>query len=184
MTDEEILTLYFQRDENAIEQTRIKYGAYCGKIAARILSSNEDREECMNDALLRLWNAIPPQRPGNFKLYLAAIVRNLSFSRYRKLSAQSGTEVESVLAELAECVQGQETPEEIMLAKDLGKEINLFLGTLRPQDRKVFLRRYFFTESTREIAKRYGLRESSVRVSLSRTRSKLKQYLKQGGYPV
>lgn len=183
MTDEEILTLFFQRDENAIEQTRIKYGAYCGKIAARILSSNEDREECMNDALLRLWNAIPPQRPDSLKLYLAAVVRNLSFSRYRKLSAQSGTDVGPVLAELAECVQGQETPEEIMLAKDLGKEINLFLGTLRPQDRKIFLRRYFFTESTREIAKRYGLRESSVRVSLSRTRSKLKQHLMQGGYP-
>ena len=151
---------------------------------ARILSSNEDREECMNDALLRLWNAIPPQKPDNLKLYLAAVVRNLSFSRYRKLSVKNVTEVELVLAELAECIGGQGSPENAAVAKDLGEEINRFLGTLRPQDRKVFLRRYFFSESTREIANQYGLRESSVRVSLSRTRSKLRKHLKQGGYPV
>ena len=85
MTDEEIIMLFFQRDTSAIEQTQLKYGAYCRKVTAQILAKNEDREECMNDALPRVWNAIPPQKPRNFKLYLATIVRNVSFNRYQKL---------------------------------------------------------------------------------------------------
>ena len=186
MTDEEILTLFFQRDESAIEQTRLKYGAYCEKIAAQILKSRQDCEECLNEALLRVWNAIPPQRPGNFKLYLAAAARNLAFSYYRRLTAQKrgGAEVELALEELSECVPNPDTPEDTVLAKDLGETVNRFLGTLSARERSIFLRRYFFTESTREIAERYGLRESNVLVILSRTRKKLKFYLRQGGYSV
>lgn len=186
MTDEEILTLFFRRDEDAIEQTRLKYGAYCGKITAQILKDCQDCEECWNEVLLRVWNAIPPQKPKNFKLYLAAAARNLAFSYYRKQTAQKrgGTEVGLALEELSECIQASETPEETVLAKDLGGAINRFLGTLSGRDRNVFVRRYFFTESTREIGKRYGLRESHVLVILSRTREKLKIYLREGGYSV
>jgi RNA polymerase sigma-70 factor (ECF subfamily) len=184
LTDDEILSLFFQRDEAALEQTRLKYGAYCGKITAQILENQQDCEECWNETLLRVWNAIPPQKPGNFKLYLAASARNLAFSYYRKLTAQKrgGAEVVLALEELSECAQTSESPEDTVLAKDLGGTINRFLETLSERERNVFLRRYFFTESTQEIARRYGLRSSNVLMILSRTRKKLKLYLRQEGY--
>lgn len=185
MTDEEILTLFFQRDENAIEQTRLKYHAYCEKIMKQILKDRQDREECWNETLLRVWNAIPPQKPENFKMYLAACARNLAFSYYRRLTAQKrgGGEVELALEELSECVQISETPEDSVLARDLGAAVNQFLKTLDAKERGIFLRRYFFTERTKEIAKRYGLRESNVLMILSRVRKKLTLYLSQEGYP-
>ena len=92
--------------------------------------------------------------------------------------------MELALEELSECVPNPDTPEDTVLAKDLGETVNRFLGTLSARERSIFLRRYFFTESTREIAERYGLRESNVLVILSRTRKKLKFYLRQGGYSV
>lgn len=184
MTDEEILNLFFRRDEDALEQTRLKYHGYCGKLLAQILRDRQDCEECWNETLLRLWNAIPPQRPENFRMYLAACARNLAFSRYRKLTAQKrgGSAVELALEELSECVPTPESPEDSTLAKDLGAAVNRFLETLSPRDRSVFLRRYFFTESTGEIAQRFGLRESNVLMILSRTRKKLRLYLSQEGY--
>lgn len=184
MTDEEILSLFFQRDESAIEQTRSKYSAYCEKITAQILRNRQDREECWNETLLRVWNAIPPQKPGNFKLYLATCARNLAFSYYRRLTAQKrgGVEVELALEELSECIPALGTPEDTVLAKDLGAAVNQFLDTLNARERSIFLRRYFFTESTGAIAERFGLRESNVLMILSRTRKKLRLYLSKEGY--
>lgn len=184
MTDKEIVSLFFQRDENAIEQTRLKYRAYCEKMMKQILKNRQDCEECWNETLLRVWNAIPPQKPENFKMYLAACARNLAFSYYRRLTAQKrgGAEVELVLEELSECVPTPETPENLVLAKDLGAAVNQFLDTLSARERGIFLRRYFFTESTGEIAEHYGLRESNVLMILSRTRKKLRLYLSKEGY--
>jgi RNA polymerase sigma-70 factor (ECF subfamily) len=115
---------------------------------------------------------------------LAASARNLAFSYYRRLTAQKrgGAEVVLALEELSECAQTSESPEDTVLAKDLGGTINRFLETLSERERNVFLRRYFFTESTQEIARRYGLRSSNVLMILSRTRKKLKLYLRQEGY--
>ncbi len=184
MTDEEILSLFSQRDDRAIEQTRAKYGAYCDKIAARILKNREDREECLNEAFFRVWNAIPPQKPENLRLYLAAAARNLAFSYFRRQTAQKrgGAEVELALEELSECVRASETPEDTVAAKDLGEAVNRFLGTLGARERSIFLRRYFFTDSIGEIAQRHGLRESNVLMILSRTRKKLRRFLREEGY--
>lgn len=184
MTDQEIITLFFQRNERAIEQTQIKYGAYCQKIAGRILQDPRDCEECFSETLLRVWNSIPPKKPSNFKLYIAAITRNLAFSSFRKMTAQKrgGTEVELALNELSECLSSAETPEGAVLVQELGNVINRFLATLPLRDRNIFLRRYFFTESTKDIAVRYKLRESNIHMILSRTRGKLKRYLQEGGY--
>lgn len=186
MTDQDILALFFARDEDAILQTQLKYGAYCGKVTAQILKDPLDREECWNETLLRVWDAIPPHRPGNFKLYLAATARNLAFSLYRKQTAQKrgGAEVNLVLDELAECVSNGKNAEDHLAAKELGDAVNQFLDGLTVRERSIFLRRYFFTEDTKEIARRYGLRESNVLMILSRTRKKLKSHLEKGGFSV
>ena len=110
MDDNAIIELYFARDEQAITETDRKYGSYCYGIANRILSSREDCEETLSDTYYHTWNAIPPQRPDVFKLFLAKITRNLAFSRWRKLSAakRGGGETELVLEELAGCIPGKE----------------------------------------------------------------------------
>lgn len=184
MTEEQIITLFNRRDEAAVRESERQFGAYCYAVAKRILSCHEDCEECVNETWLRAWKTIPPQRPKSLKLFLASITRNLAYDRYRKLGTQrrGGGEIEAVLEELDQCVAAPETAEDAVLAGDLEAEINRFLGTLPERDRDVFLRRYFFTEPVREIARRYGLREENVSMILSRARKKLKQHLYKEGY--
>jgi RNA polymerase sigma-70 factor (ECF subfamily) len=186
LPDEEILALYFQRDEAAITETEKKYGGYCRKIAAGCLPQAEDREECISDTYLQVWNAIPPQRPDNLRLYLGAIVRNLAFSLWRKLYThkRGGAAVELALDELAECLCAPGTPEEAVEARELGGRLDRFLEGLPARDRQIFVRRYYFTETAAEIAPRFDLRENTVLAVLSRTRKKLRVYLQKEGYTV
>lgn len=184
LCDEEILALYFRRDEAAVAETEKKYGIYCRHIAARCLPRTEDCEECLSDLYLHVWNAIPPQKPDNLRLYLGAVARNLSFSRWRKLYAakRGGAAVELALDELSECVPTPGTPEEAVEARELGESINRFLAGLPVRERRVFVRRYYFTDSTAEIALRFGLRENTASAILSRTRKKLRVHLQKEGY--
>lgn len=184
MQDDQIIALYFQRNESAIYETSDKYGAYCAKIANSILNDPEDTEECVSDVWLRTWNAIPPQRPGRLRPFLAKITRNLAFNRYKARSAEKrgGGAMELVLDELAECLPAEETVEQVLEGRELEELIRRFLKGCSPRDRDVFLRRYFFVESVQEIARRYRLRESNVLVILSRTRQKLKDFLNKEGY--
>lgn len=183
MEDSQIVALYWQRSPDAIKETENKYGAYCFSIADNILHSKEDAEECVNDTWLKTWNAIPPQRPNKLQLFLAKITRNLSFNRYKAKAAEKrgGGEMPIVLDELAECVAGDTTVEQSYAAKELERCIGAFVRTLPEREGNVFVRRYFFTESVSQIAKRYGLTENHVMVILSRTRKKLKiQLIKEG----
>ena len=184
MEDNAILDLYFARDEQAITETDRKYGNYCYGIANRILSNPEDCEETLSDTYYHTWNAIPPQRPNVFKLFLAKITRNLAFSRWRKLSAakRGGGETELVLEELAGCIPGKEQIDDALNAKELAKTIGVFLDTLPQRDQAVFLRRYFYLDDNDGIAAQFGIKRSHVNVILSRTRAKLKIYLMQEGY--
>jgi len=184
LQDEDILALYFERNETAVAETENKYGAYCRQIAARCLPRPEDQEECISDLYLRAWNAIPPRWPDNFRLYLGAVTRNLAFSRWRKQYAakRGGAAVELALDELAECVPAPGTPEEAVEARELGEAIDRFLEGLPARERQVFIRRYYFTESAAEIAPRFGLRENTVQAILSRTRKKLRAWLQKEGY--
>ena len=186
MPDEEILALYVQRDEAAIAETENKYGGYCRKIAAGCLPRKEDREECVSDTYLQVWNAIPPQWPDNLRLYLGAVVRNLAFSLWRKLYARKrgGAAVELALDELSECLCAPGTPEEAVEARELGAKLDRFLEDLPVRDRQIFVRRYYFTEAAAEIGLRFGLRENTVLAVLSRTRKKLRVYLQKEGYTV
>lgn len=183
MDDAQIIQLYFERSEDAIEKTKIKYGDFCFHIANNILKSKEDAEECENDAYLRVWNAIPPQRPNVLKSYLGKIVRNLALQRYEYYSAQKrNVELEIAFSELEECIVGLRSVEGQFDAGDLEKSVNCFLHTIDRETRIIFVRRYWYADSMKEIAARFGISESKVKSSLFRTRNKLRTYLQKGGF--
>ena len=186
MADRRIIDLYWQRDENAVRETDAVYGAYCCAIARNILGSREDAEECVSDTWLQAWNSVPPQRPANLRLFLAKITRNLAFNKYKARTAykRGGGEIAAVLDELEDCLADGTDTESAYFAKELEQGVGRFVRTLAERERCVFVRRYFFTEPVAEIAARYGLTEKNVMVILSRTRQKLKNYLKQEGYLV
>lgn len=175
MEDKEIVELYFDRSEQAIDVTEKKYGAYCHAIARNLLGNEADAEECVNDTWLSAWNSIPPNRPTALRTYLGKIVRRISVSRirYRTAEKRGGGEIPLILDELAECLPDTECD-----AEDLSKEIiNRFLSELPTTERRVFLCRYWYGDSIRLICERFGFRESKVKSMLYRTREKLKAEL-------
>ncbi|MBQ3193861.1 MAG: sigma-70 family RNA polymerase sigma factor [Oscillospiraceae bacterium] len=186
MEDEEILELYFARNEQAVAETDKKYGGYCFTLANAILNNPQDAEETVSDTYLKTWNAIPPTRPGIFKMFLAKITRNLAFSRWRSCSAakRGGGELDLVLEELGSCIAAPGNVDDGINAKELAKAIRIFLNTLPAREQDIFLRRYFFVEESSTIAGRYGMKPATVLRTLSRTREKLRMYLKQEGYAV
>lgn len=186
MRDEEIIALYFDRNEQAIQATMDTYGSYCRKIAGNILENAADVDEVLSDTWLRTWNAIPPQRPRYLRLFLGTITRNLALSVYRAQVAQrrGGGEMPLALEELSECIGQGADPEATVEAKELGKLISAFLRSEPQNSRVIFLRRYYYLESSKQIAQRLGTSESNVRLQLSRTRKKLKAYLNKEGYSV
>ena len=186
MEDEEILDLYFARDERALAETDRKYGPYCFTLANSILNNPQDAEETVSDTYLKAWHSIPPKRPNILKMFLAKITRNLAFSRWRSCAAQKrgGGELELVLEELSGCIAAPGSVEDRLSGRELAKAIRCFLNTLPRREQDIFLRRYFFVEESGAIAARYGMKPATVLRTLSRTREKLKQYLTQEGYAV
>lgn len=184
MNDEQIITLYFSRDQQAIEETDAQYGSYCHQIALGILGDPQDAQETVNDTLLRAWDSIPPNRPTALKLYLAKITRNLAFSRYRSKAAQKrgGGELEAALEELGECVSGGGCIDDVLKKAELTVSIETLLSKLPQKHRYIFIRRYFFVESISQIAQRYNMKETNVHMILCRVRKKLKEHLIKEGY--
>ena len=181
--DEKIVELYWARSEDAIKQTDIKYGSYCRRIAMNILSSELDAEECVNDAYLRAWEAIPPHRPERLSAFLGKITRNISLNRYARDHAQRRVPtVEAVYEELSELIP--DTAESIDDERELAEAINHFLASLPQKSRIIFIQRYWYLCSVKEIAKNRGLTESNVKVILMRTRKMFKEYLTKEGITV
>jgi RNA polymerase sigma-70 factor (ECF subfamily) len=183
MEDKRIIEMYWQRDEQALTLTRHKYGAYCHTIAWQILHSREDADECENDTYLRAWNAMPPDRPQGLRAYLGAITRRLSLDRWRERKSQKrgGGEVALSLDELGECVTHPDTVPETVDAAQTAAVLSTFLRSLPPAECDVFLRRYWYFDSVAQIAKRFGYSESKVKMTLSRTRDKLRVCLEKEG---
>ena len=183
MTDEQIVTLFWNKDERALRESEAAYGGYCRALAERFVSA-EDALECWSDALLRAWDAIPPERPTHLRAFLAKLTRNLALDRFRADCAakRGGGEGDAVLSELAEVLGGRETAETTVAARELGEAVNRFVRSLPQREGDVFIRRCFFADTTVEIAKRYGISEGSVNVMLSRTRKKLRTYLESEDY--
>ncbi len=177
MQDNQIVELYFARDEQAIAATSAKYNSYCMNIAMNILHNNEDSEECVNDALLAAWNSIPPHRPEKLSVFLGKLTRNISINRHKANHAErrGGGEFALSLEELDECIEDprslSEDPEE------LGRIISEYLYTQSKEMRQVFVRRYFHSESISDIAARFEMSDSKVKSILHRMRLGLKSYL-------
>ena len=184
MDDTGLVSLFWQRAETALRETTEAYGAFCRAVAGNLLGSVEDAEECWSDALLRAWNAIPPERPLRLRSYLARLTRGAAIDRLRSRSAEKrgGGEYPLILDELGECIPGGESAEDALSAKELGGAVSRFLRTLPQRERELFVRRCFHGEAVGEIAKRFGMRENTVSVSLRRTRQKLRDTLKKEGY--
>lgn len=181
MDDQEIISLYNQRNEQAIVVSQMKYGIYCQSIAYNILRQTEDSEECVNDTWMHTWNAIPPDQPGNLKAYLGKITRNLALNRYRDRHSlkHGGGNVDLVLSELRNCIAGDPTPEEALLDGILEEAINRFLDGLPKEKRVIFVLRYHYLYTTCEISKAVGVRENNVKSILFRLRKQLRTYLSQ-----
>ena len=180
MKDEDILALYWQREERAISATAQKYGGYCSSIASHVLSLREDVEECVNDTWLHAWNAIPPHRPPRLSLFLGKITRELAINRYKAGAAQKrgGGEYAIALEELAEfATAGENTVEREVELKLLGGAISAFLRKQPALQRDVFIRRYYHLCSIKEIAVACSISESKVKSILFRLRKKLRATL-------
>ncbi len=184
MEDEQILKLYWDRDERAITETRTKYGSYCFTVANNILENTQDAEECVSDTWMHAWQAIPPARPSRFRLYLAKITRNLAFDCCWKNAAdkRGGGNIAAVLEELSECVADTAAVEDEVLSQELRGIIHAFLRELDLRDRQLFLRRYFYAETVSGIAAEFHMKENTVSVILGRTRKKLQKHLQKEGY--
>ncbi len=184
MEDKRIVKLFWDRSEKAITETANKYGRYCHYIAYNILRNDEDAEECVNDTYLNAWNCIPPHKPNRLQTFLGKITRNLSLNRYEQRAAQKrgGGQVPLILDELSECVSvnNGDLIDEIAI-KDL---LNRFLESQTSENCKLFVRRYWYMSSIKEIAKDYNISENKVAVTLFRIRNELKTYLEKEGVAI
>ena len=183
MEDSRIVDLYWQRDETAIAETEKKYGKYCLSVARRILDDRQDAEECVNDTYLGAWNAMPPHRPAVLPTFLGKIARRLSLKKRRDRTAgkRGGGIVAESLDELEDCIPSGQRIDDALEGRELEAAVNAFLEGLPADERRVFLRRYWYFDSVREISVRYGFGESKVKMTLKRTRDKLRARLEKEG---
>lgn len=184
LDDNAIIALYQNRDENAIKQTDKKYSGYLTKIALNVLGNLEDGEECVNDTYFRAWNTIPPNNPAALKNYLGKITRELSIDRLRKKTSKKrgGTEYELSLDELCECTGTGDSTEQAAELSALVELIEEFLRHRGDDERDMFVCRYYFCDSIKDIAGYFGVNISKVKNTLFRTRKELKKHLESEGY--
>mgnify|MGYP005755205059 CR=1 FL=1 len=179
--DEQIIALYFARDEAAITETDNKYGKLCYGIAHHILLNDEHTEECVNDAYLAVWNTIPPTHPNNFTAFICKIIRNLALKRLEYENAEKRrSNFCCSLSDLEEIIPDERIRPEIG-EKELGGIISDFLRCQKAEARNVFIRKYWFFDSVSDIARRYHFSESKVKSMLYHTRNKLRDYLRKEG---
>lgn len=180
MDDREIVRLFLARDEAALKAAGEKYRSYLMKIAENITGSREDAEECLNDALLKAWETIPPMQPEMLSTYLGKLTRNLAINRRRQSDRAKSTAFE----ELSGMISGGETAERELDRKELTETINDFLQRLSERKRSLFVRRYWYCESVKDAAAAEGMTESAASVTLHRLRDKLREFLRKRGFDV
>jgi len=183
MADEDIVELYWKRDEKAISNTDKKYGKYLFRIAYNILSQELDCEECLNDTYLNTWNSIPPKRPKLFSAFLTRITRNLAVDTYRKQNADKRipSELTVSLDEFGDSIVYSTSLEEEYLIKQTSEIINTYLHTLTSKDWVIFVSRYYYADSISNIAQMLTVSERTVLRELSRMRNGLREKLLEGG---
>lgn len=184
MEDMEIVQMYWDRNEQAIAETSAKYGSYCTSIAMNILNNREDAEECVNDTYMNTWNSIPPHKPNMLSTFLGKIVRNLSLNKYKHIhrAKRGGNEFALILDELGEIVSDKEEILDNVIRNELIKTINSFIATLSEEKQYMFFRRYWYSDSIKDIAAGCGRTENYISVELGRIRNKLRVHLTERGY--
>lgn len=180
--DEKIVELFFKRSELAIRELNNKYGKACHRLSYNIVNNRQDAEECVNDAYLGAWNAIPPEKPDPLLTYLCKIVRNISLKMYyRKQAAKRSSTYTIAMEEIEACIAAPSTVETEFEARELARVIESFLDTLTAENRVIFMRRYWFSDSCKDISGLVGLTEKNITVRLTRIRQKMKKYLIEKG---
>lgn len=183
MNDQWIIKMFFERSEDAIHELNLKYGKICRRLANNFLHNEQDAEECINDAYLAVWNTIPPQNPKPLSTYVYRIVKNIAMKKYRANTTQKRNNYyEVVLEEADEFLAVNETVESEILAKEISRQVNVFLGQIKDKDRVMFVQRFWFCYSIEDIAKTLGVSKNYVTVHLHRTREKLRDHLKSEGF--
>ncbi len=178
MEDQAILELLWARAENAIAALAERFGRRLQTTAMNLLHDPQDAEECVNDTYLAVWNSVPPKRPEPLGPYVWRIGRNIALNRLRANTAQKRSGYELSLDELAGCIPAPCLED----GQALGRAMDTFLGSISPKNRVIFLRRYWFGDSVKDIAKALGMTENAVSVRLNRVREGLRQYLTKEGY--
>ena len=186
MDDNKIVELLYSRSEAGIKAASEKYKSYCMKIAENIIGSREDAEECVNDALMKAWELIPPNRPNMLSTFLGKLTRNAAINKRKRLMAEKRGKGEAALVfeELSESIKGGTDVAEEFERRELSREINAFLETLPEHKKNIFICRYWYCESVKAIAAEWGMTETGVSVTLHRLREKLCKYLRKRGYDV
>ena len=184
MENAEIVELYWAREEDAVSQTKTKYGAYLNRVAYNILSDLEDSQECVSDTLLAAWRSMPDNRPKNLRTYLGKITRQVSIDLYRRRNRMKryASEYAISLEELGDSFTDGRTPEDELNARLLTETVNRFLRTLPDEARNTFIGRYYFFDSVKNVARYCGMSESKCKSMLYRTRQSLKVYLQKEGF--
>ena len=185
MNDNEIVWLFFDRDEAGLKAAE-KYKSYCMKIAENITGSREDAEECVNDAFLKAWELIPPNRPEMLSTFLGKLTRNAAINRRKRNNAEKRGRGEAalVLDELSETIKGGDDVAREFDRQELSREINAFLESLPEHKRNIFICRYWYCDSVKKIAADWGMSRTSVSVMLHRLRDQLRTHLRKRGYDV
>ena len=186
LSDDEIIALYWKREERAISETDAKYGKYLYKIAYNIVNDRLDCEECINDTYLGTWNRIPPHRPNVFQVFLARITRNIAIDRYRKntSSKRIPSEMVASLDELDDCIPCEDAGENDKLITDISLALNKFLRTLTEKEEFIFVCRYYYSDKISDIAQMLQLSEKTISRELARQRIALKEHLTKEGISI
>jgi len=185
MDDGSIIELYWERKEEAIQETALKYGRLCAHIARNILSSYEDSEECVNDTYFSVWNAIPNKRPIRFSAFISKITRNLALKKYEFISAAKRNPAAiASLEELGDCVSGTESVESEIEKICIESTIDKFLWQQSEEKRNIFIRRYWYFDSIEDICQSTGFTQSKVKSMLYEMRQKLRKQLEREGIEI
>ena len=186
LSDEEIIALFFERDERAITETDRKYKSYLLTIANNILQSLDDSEECLNDTYMKAWGAIPPTRPNRLRLFLGRITRNLAFDKNDKASRKKRASDQTALSfeELEGFVSHSETPESELEAREITECINAYLKSTSDKKLYIFISRYFYAQPIAKIAERLGCSQASVNKHIAQIKKELRQKLESEGIEI
>lgn len=181
--DEIIIELLNQRDERVLQIIKEQYGTFCYQIAYRMTGNHQESEECVNDMLLDIWNSVPPNHPNHLPAYLASLVRRTAINKYEKAHRQKrgGTQFATALDEISEIIPSKEHVENEIEQRELTAALTAWLQKLPPESKRIFLQRYYMSESVKSIAEKYDMSEGAVKMKLMRLRQQLKEYLEKEG---